>query len=56
MPLLVLRSAADYQGMALRVLGVLRRQPIALIALFVALGGSSYAAVNAGKPGQGDVL
>jgi hypothetical protein len=42
--------------MAHRVLGVLRRQPIALLALFVALGGSSLAAVNAAKPGSGGVI
>jgi Phage Tail Collar Domain/Collagen triple helix repeat (20 copies) len=42
--------------MAHRLLGVLRGQPIALLALFVALSGSSYAAVNAGKVGQGDVI
>lgn len=44
------------RGMASRVLGVLRGQPIAFLALFVALGGSSYAAVSAGKLGQGDVI
>src|SRR5690348_14347878 len=44
------------RGMASRVLGVLRGQPIAFLALFVALGGSSYAAVSAGKIGQGDVI
>jgi len=44
------------RGMASRVLGVLRGQPIAFLALFVALSGSSYAAVSAGKIGQGDVI
>lgn len=44
------------RGMANRVLGVLRGQPIAFLALFVALSGSSYAAVSAGKLGQGDVI
>ena len=42
--------------MAHRLLLVLRRQPVAFLALFVALSGSSYAAVSAGKAGQGDVI
>jgi hypothetical protein len=42
--------------MAQRLLLVLRRQPVAFLALFVALSGSSYAAVSAGKAGQGDVI
>jgi hypothetical protein len=42
--------------MAQRLLLVLRRQPVAFLALFVALGGSSFAAVSAVKPGTGDVI
>src|ERR1044071_6965826 len=42
--------------MAQRLLLVLRRQPVAFLALFVALGGSSFAAVSAAKPGTGDVI
>ena len=42
--------------MTQRLLLVLRRQPVAFLALFIALSGSSYAAVSAGKAGQGDVI
>ncbi|MDA0166532.1 tail fiber protein [Solirubrobacter ginsenosidimutans] len=42
--------------MAQRLLLALRRQPVAFLALFVALGGSSFAAVSAAKPGTGDVI
>jgi hypothetical protein len=48
------RPVDDHQGMAHRVSTLLPRRPIALPALFVALGGRSYAAVRAGRPGKGD--
>ena len=34
-----------------RVIEMVRRQPLALAALFIALGGTSYAAVGGGGPG-----
>ena len=41
--------------MTRRLLAVLRHQPIALLALFVALGGTSFAAVSAKGP-DSDVI